>query len=245
MLANVTPRALASTETSIDNKLLLVEASLGLTQATAAEQPKLCRIRYAEGEVHLLKSVIFVLRHFVDSVKVPVKLDGAEIIELAESICRKYTHESLEDIMLALKEARNGKTIFYNKLDQSDVLRALDKYFERKSIWLEHQHRDQKSRATSIEHNAAVLLGQVVPDLCQQMTLRIDPTHPNSESLRRKLSITKAKEQRGLMTPEEAEQSRADVAAANQRKPRTDWQPGRDAQQRMNARNREEGKRYR
>jgi hypothetical protein len=227
----------------MDNKLLLVEASLGLTQATAAEQPKLNRIRYTEGESHLLKSVIFVLRHFVDSVKVPVKLDGADIIELAETICRKYTHDSMEDIILALKEARSGKTIFYNKLDQSDILQALDKYFERKSIWLEHLNLDQKSRATSIEHNAAVLLGQVAPDLCQQMTLRINPAHPSSESLRRKLNITKAKEQRGLMTPEEAEQSRAAVAAANMRKPRADWQASEEAQKRIDARNRQEDRR--
>jgi hypothetical protein len=245
MLANVTPRALASTETSIDNKLLLVEASLGLTQAIAADQPKLNRIRYVEGELHLLKSLIFILRQFVDSVKVPVKLDGADIIELAETICRKYTCDSMEDIILALKEARSGKTIFYNKLDQSDILSALDKYFVRKSIWLENLNLDQKSRATSIEQNTAVLLGQVAPDLCKQMTLRIDPAHPNSESLRRKLSITNAKEQRGLMTPEEAEQSRADVAAANMRKLRADWQASEEAQKRIDARNRQENKRSR
>ena len=245
MLANVTPRALAQTVTSEDSRYLLLDMTLGLTSAKAAECRKLFQIRRIEGELTLLKLVIFVLRQFVDSTKASTKLDGVEIIEVAEGICQTYTHDSLEDLMIALREARQGDTNLYNKLSQGDIWQALKKYFERKAKLLENEHLDQKSRASSLEYSAIAQLGQLAPKLCQQMELRIDATHPNAESLRRKLSLTDAKEKRGLMTPAEAAQSRADVAAGNLRKHRADWQPSVEAQQRMEARNRKEDKGYR
>jgi len=243
MLANVTPSVLAATETSSSNKALLIEASIGLTYAKAAEGRKLFQIKRDTGESNILKITIFILRQFVDSVKVPTKLDSMEIIELAEEITRRYSHDSFDDLILALKNARTDGTTFYNKLDQGDIWKALHKYFENKSKWLENQHLDQKSRGSSNEHSTVALLGGIAPKLTQQLGLRIDPAHPNADLLRSKLSMTNAKEQRGLMTPDEAEQSRAAVAAANIRKPRADWQASEEAQKRIDARNRQEDKR--
>jgi hypothetical protein len=243
MLANVTPSALATTEISSSSKLLLVESSRGLTQVKAAESRKFFQLKRDIGEINTLKITIFILKQFVDSVKVPTKLDGADIIELAEEITQRYSHDSFEDIILALKNVRIEGTTFYNKLDQGDVFKALNKYFDNKSKWLENQHLDQKSRGSSNEHSTVALLGEVAPKLTQQFGLRIDPAHPNADLLRSKLSVTNAKEQRGLMTPDEAEQSRAAVAVANIRKPRADWQASDEAQKRIDARNRQEDRR--
>ncbi|MGI4823584.1 MAG: hypothetical protein ACRYFV_20415 [Janthinobacterium lividum] len=243
MLANVTPSALATTETSASNKLLLVEATRGLTHAKAAEGRKLLQIKRDIGELSSLKITIFILKQFADSVKVPTKLDGADIIELAEEINQRYPYESFDDLILALKNARSDGTIFYNKLDQGDIWKALHNYFENKSKWLENQHLDQKSRGGSNDYRTVALLGEVAPKLTRQLGLRIDPAHPNADLLRRKLNITNAKEQRGLMTPDEAEQSRAAVAKATMRKQRADWQPSEEAQKRIDARNRQEDKR--
>ena len=46
---------------------------------------------------------------------------------------------------------------------------------------------------------------------------RIDPAHPNAGHLRAKLTITKQRERRGTITPEQAEAQRREVEASNHR----------------------------
>ena len=78
------------------------------------------------------------------------------------------------------------------------------------------------------------LLG-FVPTLVYQSWLRF--------RLRQRLTITNQKARRGLITPEEAERQRAETRRATERKPRKDWKPSPEAQQRMDKRHREENDR--
>ncbi|TFZ65731.1 hypothetical protein E4631_15520 [Hymenobacter sp. UV11] len=216
--------------------------SMGLTRHQAAAAPKVFQLKHRLGEATVIKLLVVVLKCFCDSVRVPDKLSAAELIETAEVLAATYTHDSIKDIMLALKEARVGGYKFYQSVDAGKVFDIVSSYFEKKVDWLNSQHLDTKARSTSAEHSAVAQLvaaGAAVGGIGQ----RLDPTHPNHDSLRRKLTITNGKARRGLITPEQAEQQRQQVQQANQRKARTDWQPHAAAQRRIESRNTTEDRR--
>ena len=212
--------------------------SVGLNKSVALTAPKIFQLNHRLGEATVVKLLVLLLKCFVDSVRVPDKLGPADIIEVADTLAQTYTHDSIKDILLVLKEARTSGTIFYQALDASQIYAIINAYFDKKSAWLESQHHDRKAQGSSLEHSAVAQLRQVGPQLAQHLQLRIAPDHPNADLLRRKLSLTAAQERRGLITPAQAAQSRADVAAANVRKARADWQPSPEAQAAITARHR-------
>ncbi|MBC8084412.1 MAG: hypothetical protein H7Z21_14520 [Hymenobacter sp.] len=232
-------RELAHT-TNDEAREIMAEISVGLNRTVALAAPKIFQLNHRLGEQTVVKLLVLLLKSFVDSVRVPDKLGPADIIEVADTLAQTYTHDSIKDILLALKEARMSGTIFYQALDASQIYALITAYFDKKAAWLESQHRDRKAQATSLEYSAVAQLQQLGPQLVQHLQLRIAPDHPNADLLRRKLSLTKQQEQRGLITPAQATQSRADVAAANVCKPRADWQPRPETQQLIDARHRQE-----
>lgn len=235
-------RELAATPNP-EARALLAEVSVGLTVAQAAAAPKLFQLRHRLGETALIKLLIVVLRAFIDSLRVPDKPDTADILELADTLAHTYTHDSLKDIILALKEARTSGTKFYQSLDVSTIYRLLAEYFERKAAYLENRHLDQKAAGASQQAQAVQLLGEAAPRMLQNVAQQIPADHPHAEGLRQKLSLINQKARRGLITPEEAERQRAETRRATERKPRPDWKPGPEAQKRMDKRHREENDR--
>jgi hypothetical protein len=234
-------RSLATT-TNPEARQLLAEVSVGLTVAQAAAAPKMFQLKRQLGEQVLVKLLVVILRAFIDSLRVPDKPDAADILELADTLAQTYTHDSLKDIILALKQARTNGTQFYQSLDVSKLYQLIADYFDRKGRYLETQHHDNKARSTSTEHSAVVQLaaaGAAVSGIGH----RLDPSHPNHESLRRKLTITNGKARRGLITPEQADEQRQQVQQANQRKARRDWQPHEAAARRIDSSNRAEDRR--
>ncbi len=198
-------------------RALLAEVSVGLTLAQAAAAPKLFQLQRQLGERALVGLLVLILRAFVDSLRVPDKPDAADILELADTLAQTYTHDSLKDLILALKQARTNGTKFYQSLDTSTIYRLISEYFDRKASFLESRHRDLKATGPSYDAaNVATIAGtgNVVASILRR---RLDPEHPNRESLRRKLTITKGKEARGLITPEQAQQQRQEVETANYR----------------------------
>ena len=132
---------------------------MGLTLAQAAAAPKLFQLQRQLGDRALVGLLVLVLRAFVDSLRVPDKPDAADILELADTLAQTYTHDSLKDIILALKEARTQGTNFFQALDVSTLYRLLSEYFDRKARYLEHRHLDQKATGASTVATAVQLLG--------------------------------------------------------------------------------------
>ena len=219
-----TIRELASTA-SPEARALLAEVSIGLTVAQATAAPKLFQLRHRLGEAVLIKLLVVVLRAFMDSLRVPEKPDAADILELADTLAHTYTHDSLKDIILALKEARTQGTKFYQSMDVSTLYRLIQEYFTRKAAYLENRHLDQKATGAGQQAQDVKLLGEAAPRMLENVAQQIPADHPNAEGLRQKLSITKARARRGLITPEEAERQRAEARQATERKPRPDWKP--------------------
>ncbi|GAA3923263.1 hypothetical protein [Hymenobacter algoricola] len=237
-----TIRELAGTPNP-EARALLAELSVGLTPAQAAQAPKLFQLRRQLGEAVLVKLVVIILRAFMDSLRVPDKPDAADILEMADTLAHTYTHDSLKDIILALKEARTRGSKFYQSLDPSRIYALLQEYFNRKAERLEQQHLDQKASQTSNQQQELAQLQQVAPQLTQGLARRIPDDHPNAEHIRQRLTIISQKEKRGLLTSEQAEQLRAETTAATHRNPRSDWQPSPEAHKQINARHRTEDRR--
>lgn len=232
-------RELASTANP-EARALLAEVSVGLTVAQATAAPKLFQLRQRLGETVLIKLLVVVLRAFIDSLRVPDKPDAADILELADTLAHTYTHDSLKDIILALKEARTNGTKFYQSLDVSTMYRLIQEYFTRKAAYFENRHLDQKATGASRQAANVQLLGDTAPRMLENVAQQIPADHPHAEGLRQKLTITSQKAKRGLITPAQAEQQRAEVRQALERKPRLDWKPGPEAQRLIDKRNRAE-----
>jgi hypothetical protein len=247
-VASATVRDLARADVGVELREMLADMSVGLTMAAAAQAPKLYQVRHQLGELTVVKLLVVILKAFVDSLKVPSKPDAADIIDIADALAQKYTHDSLKDIVLALKEARTNGTKFYQAVDASVLHRVINEYFDRKAQWTENWHRDYQAHTTSAQSVAVKQLGDVAPRMVENVAQQIPADHPNAAALREKLSITNAKVRRQLITPAEAERQRAEVRAALDRKPRADWKPSPEAQKQMdkrhNAENREIMRRY-
>jgi len=202
---------------------MLADISVGLTPAQALVAPKLFQLAHRLGEREVVKLLVVILRAFVDSLRVKEKPDAADLIELAGTLAQTYTHDSLKDIILALKEARTQGTNFFQALDVSTLYRLLSEYFDRKARYLEHRHLDQKATGASTVATTVQLLGQAAPRMLEHVAQQIPADHPNAAALRLKLSITKAREARGLISPEQADLQRAEARQATQRKERREW----------------------
>ncbi|MCC3152772.1 hypothetical protein Q3A66_07180 [Hymenobacter sp. BT770] len=209
---------------------MLADISIGLTKAQAFSAPKIFQLNRSLGEREVVKLLVVVLRAFVDSLRVKEKPDAADLIALADDLARTYTHDSLKDIILALKEARTNGTNFFQALDVSTLYRLIAEYFDRKAQYLEHRHLDQKATGASLQAQDVRLLGDSAPRLLEHVAQQIPADHPNADALRYKLTITKARETRGLITPEQAAEQRAETRQATLRKTRPDWQPTPEAQ---------------
>ncbi len=200
-------RSLARATTE-DLREALADMSVGLTRAQAVAAPKIFQLNRTLGPAVVVKLLVVVLRAFVDSVRVPDKMGAADIIETAEALAATYTHDSIKDIILALKEARMGGYKFYQALDPAQVFEIVTAYFEKKAAWLENSHCDHKAQGSSADAVGVTQLKAVAPALLASVALMIPPQHPARERLRTVLTITKGRELRGLISPELAEYQR-------------------------------------
>lgn len=138
---------------SSEIKSLVGQMQYGLTKEKALTDPKIFQLRKTLKKSKLIAVICAILKAFCDSIKASKTMDAVDILEAAEAIEERYSHDSVKDIILALKEAKTGvlkfegKPItFYNAIDLSIILKILDAYFENKAIWLEQRHNELKGQ---------------------------------------------------------------------------------------------------
>lgn len=134
-MTNINPEA-PSPETFI----ILSKKMVELSPEMALNQPKLFQIGKDTARVQILT----ILAYFNEIAKVKEKLQGYELLILAGFISEKYSHDSVEDILLALKDAIFSGRQFYNKLSIQDISDVLGTYFEKKAAMLENAHKAKK-----------------------------------------------------------------------------------------------------
>ena len=139
-LTNINPEA-PSPETFVVLSKKMVE----LSPEMALDQPKLFQIGKDTARVQILT----ILAYFNEIAKVKEKLQGYELLILAGFISEKYSHDSVEDILLAFKDAIFSGRQFYNKLSIQDISDVLGTYFEKKATMLENAHKARKFQESS------------------------------------------------------------------------------------------------
>ena len=221
-------------------RMLLAEMSVGLTKAQALTAPKLFQVKKVVGEKTTLKLLATIVKAFCDSVRVPNRPDAADIIEVADVLMNTYTHDSIKDIILAFKEARTSGKVFFQVLDQPTIFAIINDYFEAKAAFLVSEHRDRIARGTSTNAETVQALGTDPHQLLHHVADRIPANDPEREQLRRRLSLTKAREAHGLITPAQAEQQRATFRAPRVPNPPPVWKPSPEAQEQIDHRHRQE-----
>jgi len=147
----------------LDNKALQIkslvsEMSYGLTIEKAFVAPKIFTLKKNLGTTTTIGIICAILKAFCDSIKAQRSMDSVDIVECAEAILIKYSHDSMKDIVLALKEAKLKGMKFYNSVDIAVIFEILTEYFEKKSAWIEQKNSLEKT-TYSQENTYATTLG--------------------------------------------------------------------------------------
>lgn len=119
--------------------------SYGLTIEKAFTAPKVFTLKKNLGTTTTIAIICAILKAFCDSIKAQRAMDSVDIVECAEAVLIKYSHESMKDIVLALKEAKLKGMKFYNSIDIAVIFEILTEYFEKKSSWIEQKNNLQKT----------------------------------------------------------------------------------------------------
>jgi hypothetical protein len=241
-MSTLTDATLSQVASSSDEKtrMILAEMSVGLTKAQALDAPKIFQVKKKLGERSTLKLLAVIIKSFCDSIRVPNRPDAADIIEVADVLMNTYTHDSVKDIILAFKEARTSGKAFFQVLDQSVLFGIINDYFNAKAKFLHNAHRDRIAQGASASNETMQALGDSNRKLLHSIVDRIPADAPDRDRIRRRLSLVKAREARGLITSAQAEQQRTTFRNARAPNTRADWKATPEAQKRIDECHRQE-----
>jgi hypothetical protein len=124
--------------------------------ADAIDGIKLCKLERSAGEVQSAAVIIYLLERFNDNFNVSRSLTQQQATVLAYDLIEKYPYETLEDIVLMLKQVRqgiigDGKDY---KLDGQNVLaKWMSQYLERKYEEVERIKQREKTKLNEVADN--------------------------------------------------------------------------------------------
>lgn len=113
-----------------EDKFELIQLERSLTIEKCVTAPLLVNQKSSENE--LIKSIFLIVKRFNDLVNVGKKMNEDQMIALSADLFEKFGSESLEDIMLFFKMARNGEFGDIYRLDSVVILAWIPKYMDKK-----------------------------------------------------------------------------------------------------------------
>lgn len=129
---------------------MFIEKSLTISGAikSGTHLRKLAMIQEV-GDKGMVSVLIFLLIRIQEYFNVKNKLSDSQCGMLAFDILEKYGTETIEDIVIMLKKARQGDFgTSYNKIDSETIFTIwMPQYLELKAIEREKMHREQKAQA--------------------------------------------------------------------------------------------------
>ena len=111
-----------------------------------------------QGKKDTFKIISALLTFFSQATKVKQQLSSPEIIMCTDWIMRTYTHDSVEDIALALKDAVFSDRKFYGAVTVSDVRAIISDYMTSKYERLEKVHKNKVNDPSTFMHSPAIAL---------------------------------------------------------------------------------------
>jgi hypothetical protein len=145
-LTRSTTSELTDNEKNIEVRKMISQMSVGLTLEKAVQSPKIFSIKKKFGEEILVKMLVVIVHTFCHSLKVKEKMDAVEVVDCARTLSEKYTHDSVKDIILALKEAKQNGMVFYNSVSEQVIYQIIDEFMNKKAAYLENKHNDMISK---------------------------------------------------------------------------------------------------
>lgn len=133
--------------------LIIFEKNLSISNAI--DGTKLCKLEKSVGEINTITAICYLINRFNSNFNVGKSLTQTQSALLASDIVEKYPYETIEDIVLMLKQVRqgiigDGKDY---KLDGQNVLaKWFPEYLDKKYAELERQHKKLQSE-TIAEQN--------------------------------------------------------------------------------------------
>ena len=140
-----------------NNEVGLIVFEKNLTVSNAIDGTKLRKLEKEVGEVNTITAICYLLNRFNANFNVGKSLTTQQSATLASDIVEKYPYETIEDIVLMLKQVRqgiigDGKDF---KLDGQNVLaKWMPDYLDRK--YAEVERKNQKANEALAEENNAV-----------------------------------------------------------------------------------------
>jgi hypothetical protein len=130
--------------------LIVFEKNLSLTNAI--DGTKLKKLENTVGEINTITAICYLLNRFNSNFNVGKSLTQTQSALLAADIVEKYPYETIEDVVLMLKQVRqgiigDGKDY---KLDGQNVLaKWFPEYLDRKYAEVERQNKKQQTEVSS------------------------------------------------------------------------------------------------
>lgn len=161
----------------------LAKVEKGLSVEKCLSAPLL--VNQKEAHEVLVQSIFIIIKRFNDMVNVGRKMNEDQMIAMSFDLLEKFGSESLEDIMLFFKMARNGDFGDFFRLDSVVVLSWIPKYFDLKTEARELAIENERNARIRAENDA---VAAHVPD---------DVAKENLEKLSRMLKTTTVKRNTG------------------------------------------------
>jgi len=138
-----------NTKEVVAMKMMLQTMERSLSFEECHHSKKIYEVRQNLGYDLTIKLVAFVIATFQNSLKISNGLTAEEIMMAADDFVGVYTHDSINDLIFALRSAKTEGKQFYNKFSQQDLYSILKKHFEQKASWLEIEERTKPYKIPS------------------------------------------------------------------------------------------------
>lgn len=109
------------------------------------------------GHEDTLKLIVRLIRNTANFFNVTNNLSAGQFVQIAQVIIERFGHDNIQDIVLALKDARMGFCEkVYGRIDGEIIINWIVAYMGKKSEELEKMHKSQK-----------VTLNEISPDILE------------------------------------------------------------------------------
>lgn len=131
-----------------NNEVGLIVFEKNLSLSNAIDGTKLKKLEKSVGEINTITAICYLLNRFNSNFNVGKSLTQQQSALLAADIVEKYSYETIEDVVLMLKQVRqgilgDGKDY---KVDGQNVLaKWFPEYLEKKYIEFERQKKQENS----------------------------------------------------------------------------------------------------
>lgn len=106
-------------------------------------------------------------------------LNEHQMVQIAQAIIGRFGYDNIEDIVLALKDARMGLCEkVYGRIDGEVILGWIERYMERKSEELEKIHHQHKTKSIELSPEIA----KIAAEIAQKTTPPEPPVKPFAQT---------------------------------------------------------------